>query len=128
MVQRVAKLLQYFMIKDLVFTMSDSSHIPDKRTYAFHQKAAEILCAAPNRINEVNEILLHWRSLVGTQAEGWAEKWQELTIGLSVIEIAELICKEGEEMDFYRKSSPFACLLSSEQRMEILRKFKYDHD
>ncbi|ACR11535.1 hypothetical protein TERTU_2389 [Teredinibacter turnerae T7901] len=104
------------------------NHIPDKRTYAFHQKAAEILRASPDRLVEVNDVLSHWRTMSGTQAEGWAEKWQELIKDLSAAEIADLICKQGEEMDFYRKSSPFACLLSDEQRMKIIRRFKYDHE
>ncbi|WP_019606228.1 hypothetical protein [Teredinibacter turnerae] len=104
------------------------THIPDKRTYTFHQKAAEILRASPDRLNEVRDVLTHWLTLTGTQAESWAEKWQELIDGLCTTEVADLICKQGEEMDFYRKSSPFACLLSDEQRMEIIRRFKYDHE
>ena len=110
-----------------VLTMN-RKHIPDQRTYAFHQKAAEILRGSPTRLREVNEVLLNWKAMSGTQAEGWAENWQELIDGLSAAEVAELICKEGEEMDFYRKSSPFACLLSDEERMEIIRRFKFDHE
>ena len=63
-----------------------------------------------------------------TQAEGWANKWLELIEGLSPSEMAEFICKEGEEMDFYRKSSPFASLLSDEERMEIIRRCKFNHE
>lgn len=84
--------------------MKKISHIPDKRTYAFHQKAAEILRACPERLNEVNYVLLNWLTMPGTQAEGWAEKWQELIKGLNTEEIADLICKEGEEMDFFEKA------------------------
>lgn len=108
--------------------MNNTNHIPDKRTYAFHQKAAEILRASPDRLSEVNDVLHHWLSMSETQAAGWAEKWLELIRDFSVEEIAEFICKQGEEMDFYRKSSPFACLLSDEERMEIIRRFKYDHE
>lgn len=108
--------------------MVSSKHIPDQRTFAFHQKAAEILRASPERLNEINDVVLHWLTMFGTQAEGWAEKWQELIDGLSATEVAELICKEGEEMDYFRKSSPFACLLSDEERMEIIRRFKYDYE
>ncbi|WP_339074918.1 hypothetical protein [Teredinibacter turnerae] len=108
--------------------MSHTNHIPDKRTYAFHEKAAEILRGSPERLSEVDDVLRHWRSMPGTQAEGWAEKWQALIADLAADEVAGLICKEGEEMDFYRKSSPFACLLSDEERMEIIRRFKYDHE
>jgi hypothetical protein len=108
--------------------LKNEYHIPDLRTHAFHQKAASILRAQPERLKEVQEVLSHWLTMPGTQAEGWALKWQEMIEGLSVAQIAELICKEGEEMDFYRKSSPFACLLSSEERMEIIRRFKYEHE
>lgn len=105
--------------------MTDRPHIPDQRTFAFHQKAAEILRASPDRLNEVNDVLRHWLTKSGTQAEGWAEKWNELIAGLSAHEVAELICKEGEEMDFYRKSSPFACLLSDSDRYDILKRIHY---
>lgn len=66
--------------------------------------------------------------MTDTQAEGWAGKWQVLIDGLSISQIAELICQEGEKMDFYRKSSPFACFLSDGQRLEIIRKYKYDYE
>jgi len=107
--------------------MSEYKHIPDQRTYAFHQKAAEILRKHPERLKDVHDVLAHWRTLAGTQAEAWAEKWQQLIEHLEVEDIAEFICKEGEEMDFYRKSSPFSCLLSDKERMEILVRFKYDY-
>lgn len=71
--------------------MTNHSHIPDKRTYAFHQKAAGILRASPNRMIEVNDVLRHWLTLSGTQAAGWAEKWQDLIKDLSATEIADLI-------------------------------------
>jgi hypothetical protein len=105
-----------------------NNHIPDQRTYAFHKKAAEILRIQPERLAEVNEVLAHWLTMTGTQAEGWAEKWKELIEGLSVPAIADLICEESEEMDFYRKSSPFSCLLSDEERLEIIRRFKYNYE
>jgi len=31
-------------------------------------------------------------------------------------------------MDFYQKNSPFACLLSDERPMEIIRRFKYGYE
>lgn len=108
--------------------MPREPHIPDLRTYAFHEKAAEILRAHPERIVEVHAVLNHWLGMPGTQAEGWAGKWQQLIDGLSTLEIADLICKQGEEMDFYRKSSPFACLLSEAERLEIIRRFQYNHE
>ncbi|WP_018274669.1 hypothetical protein WKI13_10460 [Teredinibacter turnerae] len=108
--------------------MRNKQRIPSQRSYAFHQKAAEILRSSPDQINEVNEVLHHWLTMHGTQAEGWAEKWQDLIKDLNAEEIADLICKQGEEMDFYRKSSPFACLLSDEQCMGIIRRFKYDYE
>jgi hypothetical protein len=66
--------------------------------------------------------------MTGTQAEDWSEKWQKSIGGLSATEIADLICKEGEETDLYRKSSPFACLLSEDERLEIIRGVKYDYE
>ncbi|GLS26022.1 hypothetical protein [Marinibactrum halimedae] len=107
--------------------MLNPPHIPDLRTYAYHQKAAEILKKEPGRLIEIYEILEHWRTLSGSQAEGWAEKWQGLIRDLSASQVADLICKKSEEMDFNRKSSPFACLLSDEERLEILHRFKYEH-
>ncbi|TQV81388.1 hypothetical protein FKG94_09130 [Exilibacterium tricleocarpae] len=105
-----------------------SNHIPDQRTYAFHLKASEILREKPERMDEVRSVLDHWRAMTGTQAEGWAEKWQALIKDLEVSEIADLICNSGEEMDFYRKSSPFACLLSDAERMEIIQRIKFDYE
>lgn len=102
------------------------NHVPDQRTFAFHKKAAEILLSQPERLAEANEVLANWLKMSGTQAAGWAEKWTQLTDGLSIKEIADLICREDEEMDFYRKSSPFSCLLSDDERMEIIQRIKYD--
>lgn len=107
--------------------MTKEMHIPDLRTYAFHQKAAEILVADPERIKEVHQILENWLAKEGTQAEGWAQFWLEKMDGLSVQEIADLICLKDEKMDFYRKSSPFSCLLSEYDRLNILQRYKFDH-
>lgn len=108
--------------------MNREPHIPDLRTYAFHQKAADILREEPERLGEIYGVLSNWLEMEGTQAEGWALQWQKLIEGLSAQEVADLICVKGERMDFYRKSSPFACLLSDAERMEIITTFRYNDE
>jgi len=105
-----------------------TKHVPDQRTLAFHQKAAEILLEHPERLNDVHETLYNWGKLEGTQAQGWALKWLELINGLTVSEVAKLIVEESEQADFIRKSSPFAGLLSEEERMTIIKKYKYNYE
>lgn len=100
-------------------------HIPDQRSYAFHLKAAELLLEKPERINEVYAVLNNWLCFEGTQSHGWANEWLKLIQGMPVPEIAKLIVEKNEKMDFYRKSSPFAGLLSDEQRKEILLTYRY---
>lgn len=105
-----------------------SNHIPDQRTYAFHQKAAEILLANPERIDEIYKILNHWSSMEGTQAQSWAIKWLDTIRGLPVEKVAALIVRQDEQMDFFRKSSPFAGLLSEDERTAILRRYKFSYE
>lgn len=104
------------------------THIPDKRTYAFHLKAAEILLTHPERLNEVHDTLNNWTSLDGTQAQGWAIKWIALIDGLNASEVAKLITQKNEQMDFFRKSSPFAGVLSEEERLSILQKHRFNYE
>ncbi|WP_444997160.1 hypothetical protein [Aliikangiella sp. IMCC44359] len=105
---------------------NSKAHIPDLRSYAMHQKASEILLRSPERIEEIHQTLKHWSSMQDTQAQGWALKWMEMIDGLSIEDIAMLIIKKGEEMDFFRKSSPFSTLLSEEERLKIIKEFNYE--
>ena len=103
-------------------------HIPDLRSYAFHKRAAQILLENPERINEVYDVLNNWLTLEGTQAQGWANEWLKLIEGKTVVEVANLIVQQDEKMDFFRKSSPFAALLTDEQRQEIIHMYRYKHE
>lgn len=69
-------------------------HIPDLRTYAYHQRASEILLKHPERLAEVHKILDHWAALDGTQAQDWAQVWKNLIEGLSAEQVAQLIVEE----------------------------------
>ena len=106
------------------------THIPDQRTLAFHRKAAEILDQYPERLADVHLVLDNWLKQENTQAGEWAKRWKQLIHGLNAKEVAKLILDEGEQADFYRKSSPFSTLLSESDRLEIINryKFKYEKD
>lgn len=108
--------------------MNKKPHIPDQRSLAFHKKASEILLESPSRYQEVLKTLENWISQEGTQAQAWAQEWQSFLDGLTVEEVANLITLEDEKMDFYRKSSPFSCLLTEDQRLEIIKRIKYEDE
>ena len=103
-------------------------HIPDQRTIAFHQKAADILIQHPERLADIHQVLDNWLKLEDTQAEEWAKKWKQIIDGLSAKEVAKLILEEGELADFYRKSSPFPTLLSESDRLEIINKYRFEYE
>lgn len=105
----------------------NTPHIPDLRTYAYHQKAAEILKAQPERLDEVYNALHHWQTLDDEQLLYWVEQWLNLLDGLDAVQISELIVEKGQTMDLLRKSSPFATLLTEEQRIEIIHTHEYDY-
>lgn len=84
------------------------------------------IVANPERLDEVTATLDHWEKLEGSQAQGRELKWKEQISGLSVSEISELIVRQDEQMDFYRKSTPFACLLSDDDRILIIHKYKFN--
>ena len=101
-------------------------HVPDLRSYAYHERAAEILLNDPRRLDDVYRILNHWAGLYGTQAQEWAAVWLSKIEGLSAQEVSELIVEQGELADYLRKSSPFPALLSEQERLEILERYRYD--
>lgn len=103
-------------------------HIPDLRTYAYHQRAAEILLESPERLNDIYVILNHWAEMEGTDAHVWAIKWIELINGMDATQVAELIVQKGENFDYYRKSSPFAGLLTEQERLKILNTYKFNYE
>jgi len=103
-------------------------HIPDLRTYAYHKRASEILLEKPERLEEIYEILNNWATMQDTQAQGWAVTWLTFIEGLDAAQVSELIIQKGETFDFFRKSSPFAALLTEEERHNIINTYKYNYE
>lgn len=105
-----------------------NTYIPDLQTYAFHQKAAQILGEQPAHIEQVYATLNEWSEMQGSPYQRWARQWLEIIQDLSTAEVAEFIVREEEDINFLRKGSPFIALLTEEERSQITERYLLDYE
>jgi hypothetical protein len=91
----------------------------DRRSLALHEAVAARLEAHPELLDVARRNLARWLSH-GTQ--GALLEWQALLDRVSVSEVVTLLRSESETAARLRQSSPFAGVLTPEERRAILRR------
>lgn len=101
-----------------------SSHrLLEARSLAMHALIAARIARNPELLGKARENLERWSSRWGDDPPRWAREWQAL-LGRPWPEIAALITEPSENAARLRQSSPFAGLLTPEERKRIHETFR----
>lgn len=93
----------------------------DERKLAMHAKIAEKLRQNPELLHVAWDNLARWESARGPQPT--FPEWREI-LSQPLPLVLELLIEESERADRLRQSSPFAGILSPEERMAIIEYYE----
>lgn len=94
----------------------------DQRSLAMHRRIAEKLRESPSLLAIAEDNLARWMSQPG-RSQPYLEAWQAL-LRLPIDELTKRIVEPSEWMTALRQSSPFAGVLSNQERWAILREYE----
>jgi hypothetical protein len=92
----------------------------DRRSLALHEAVAARIEAHPELLDVARRNLARWLS---HGRQGALLEWQALLERVSVSELVALLRSESETAARLRQSSPFAGVLTPEERRAILRRY-----
>jgi len=95
----------------------------EARSLAMHCKIAQRISANPELLEVAKDNLSRWRAKSADQVPGYMKEWQDI-LQRPWPEIAELITSMSEEATRLRSSSPFAGILTDEERDRIYAAFR----
>ena len=94
----------------------------DALSLAMHCKIAQKLSRDPELLNVARENLARWRQKSGGEYPRYLAEWEEI-LDRPWIEIADFMTSISDEATRLRASSPFAAVLSAEERKRIYEAF-----
>ena|SRR5215218_3131512 len=94
----------------------------DERSRALHTRIAEKLRENPSLLAVARDNLEHWERLRGTDAA--LAEWSLLLDTMPFSDLLRLLTEESENADRLRQSSPFAGILTADERMEVFRHYE----
>jgi hypothetical protein len=98
----------------------------EKRSLALHRLVAQRILEQPELFDVVKTNIARWKSRLIPQESQYFNTWQNAVN--SGIDAALLIaCEDSRKAADMRQSSPFASILSPEERKSFLRKWKESH-
>ena len=93
----------------------------DERSRALHTKIAEKLRAQPSLLSVAVENLDRWERLRGR--DGAVGEWRSL-LDAPLPDLLRLLTEESENAARLRQSSPFAGILTEEERSAVFRHYE----
>lgn len=90
----------------------------DERSHALHARIADKLRERPELLAIAGENLDRWESLRGPDPA--FDEWRSLLRETPLADLLRLLTEESENADRLRQSSPFAGILTVEERSAVL--------
>jgi len=97
--------------------------ILDARSLAMHCKIAQKISRDPRLVNKAKSNLERWRAKSEVPQSKYLREWQDI-LDRPWQEIADLITSMSEDATRLRSSSPFAGILTTEERDQIYAAFR----
>lgn len=97
--------------------------ILDARSLAMHCKIAQKISRDPDLLNIAKQNLARWEKKSTGLKRGYLQEWREV-LDQPWPEIAEMITSMNEESTRLRSSSPFAGILTDQERERIYAAFR----
>jgi hypothetical protein len=94
----------------------------DERSRALHARVAEKLSRQPELVGIARENLDRWEQHRGLDTA--VEEWRSLLRTLPLADLLRLLTEEGENANRLRQSSPFAGVLTDDERLAVLRYYE----
>lgn len=95
----------------------------DARSLAMHCKIAQKISRSPDLLDKAKENLERWRAKSADPPPHYLHEWQEI-LKRPWPEIAEIITRMNDNSTRLRSSSPFAGVLSADEREQIYAAFR----
>jgi transcriptional regulator with XRE-family HTH domain len=92
----------------------------ERRSLALHSRVFDHLLDDPERVRSMATRNLTTMRAANPDAERWLDEWELLLAG-PTHELAAALISAGEHAQALRQSSPFAGVLSPQERLEALR-------
>ena len=97
--------------------------IPDARSLAMHCKIVQKISRDPLLIDKAKANLSRWSAKIDGPKPRYLKEWQEI-LDKPWLTIAEMMTSMSEDATRLRSSSPFAGILSEEEREQIYAAFR----
>ena len=94
----------------------------DERSRALHAKIAEKLRAQPSLVSVAHDNLDRWERLRGREPA--LDEWRALLRTTPLPDLLRLLTEESENADRLRQSSPFAGVLTEQERTAVFQHYE----
>lgn len=98
----------------------------DERSLAIHRLVAERIRQNPALFDKAKETLARWRKTVCVSSQPYLYEW-ELLMNQGIEACLVVAVEESERATALRQSSPFAGILSNQDRFAFLKTWSLDH-
>lgn len=103
--------------------MTNRHQMIDQRSLFMHREMAEMIRQKPELYNHAKETLARWISNMKPWVPTALGEWQTILDTKTVEEVLDLICRDDENSQRLRQSSPF-CILPQKRRADIFKRFE----
>ena len=98
----------------------------DARSLAMHRLVAEKIRANPDLFQKAQATLARWRHTVCPSSQPYLQEWERL-MHQGPDACLAIALEESEHADALRQSSPFAAILSHQERFTFLKAWSREH-
>jgi len=109
-------------VTDAPLLYSDHQHL-DARSLALHSLVARKIMADPELLNQARGNLARWKLNAPQPLPSYFEEWERI-LGRRPAEVAGFLVSMSEDATRLRQSSPFAPLLTPDERDRIYTAFR----
>lgn len=99
----------------------------DERSLALHRLIAEKIRRDPILFERVRTTLARWRRIVCPSAQTYLVEWERLA-NQGVDACIAVATEDSERAAALRQSSPFAGVLTNQERFAFLKEWKRNHE
>ena len=92
----------------------------DQRSFDLHQLIADKLKADPALLNKALKNLDHWEKTASKSSEPYIHRWRSI-VEQGLDAVLQQLADRSENGDTMRQTSPFAGVLSNQERWQFFR-------
>lgn len=102
-------------------------HALEARSLALHRLIAQKIQHDPELMNRAAENIARWKTLVSQNSQPYILAWEAL-LGQGLVACLRVATEDSAHANAMRQSSPFAGVLSPQERWQFLRDWRHLHE